>query len=828
MKDMVRSYLAKIAEQTEKFSSCLLAERTIEQQEKSAESLKRNFPARQEKASSPTPPEKGKKRRIPFVALALLLVFTSLCILALVGPSTLVSAARAYVSSSTLHQDASTSLDAATPLANCIETNCFGGPTGSSFTGPLLPNASCGGSTFKNASPVIGTAMCADPKDFLWGNLDITCVYDDNLDRQLTNFNNDLKFTVQGNGFGPWWVNPNPNASPNQNQTTPVAGAPHTPPSASFYNQNTCVNGHQCRSDDASLLDSYDPKNTNPSLTSDDLADKTGGDNVICKNDACANIQTSDYTGVNDGTVCGSGIAYDKLACYWIGGNWYYNPTAYAPDGALEEGTTGGDINVKIPRSDLAARYDDKSIAPMYGLHVAQSGGRGGGFQYVDGTLQTSGSDPYCNTPPNGGGVGHWTCNNGSSGAKIVLVMTVGTGTYDSSSVFQSSPMTVQSIMSGGGWTYPPTWSVMCAGTGQQGGEFPCSDISGAPNISVITKDWLSGNTNVTGAAGDTSGHLVLTYNADTVESPNLQKIFGITLALGYLLIAPTVILIGYQMLWSSWTFKRAGAMEAFGRVILSLVAVGISFTLCEMLIGLANLVSTALAAWHQQLGYPQVLINGNYYQYTLAGDTDSGSFRGVVVPVSRWGCLLNDFVGILESKAVGDIFKNIIPFFGGLAGLASGIADAVEFARRVGEFGMLILSINIFAQVLTRIVLINYYILMGPIIFACWGFPAGIGQKVVGQWFKGFVSLLAVQAVQIFVLTTLPFLIPPLPNLPTDSTFGLLKTLLGQLPSLIVLLATTKVPQLLGSASTKAIGKAGSMTAGAVVAIGGAAYSTV
>jgi hypothetical protein len=235
--------------------------------------------------------------------------------------------------------------------------------------------------------------------------------------------------------------------------------------------------------------------------------------------------------------------------------------------------------------------------------------------------------------------------------------------------------------------------------------------------------------------------------------------------------------------------------------------------------------VTTALVAWHQRMQYPQALISGKYYQYTLPGDNDPSSFRGVVVPVSRWGCLANDFVGILSEKLAGDIASHVVPFFGGVVGLAVGIADAVDFARRIGEFVMLILTINLFTQVVVRIILINYYIVTSPIMFACWGLPRGTGQKIIGQWFKGFVSLLSIQ---VFVLTTLPFLIPTMPALPTDSTFGLITTFLGQLPPLIVLICVVRIPTLLGTGSSKVIAQAGTTTAGAVTALGGAAYKTV
>jgi hypothetical protein len=267
--------------------------------------------------------------------------------------------------------------------------------------------------------------------------------------------------------------------------------------------------------------------------------------------------------------------------------------------------------------------------------------------------------------------------------------------------------------------------------------------------------------------------------------------------------------------------------MEMFARLLLSIVAVGASYELTTMLIGISNMTSQAVVTLHASLGYPDLKLNGNHLTYTLDGEqSDLSSFRGIIVPISRWGCVMNDFASILEDKLLTQGLA-YIPFVGGMASLAKGITDAIKAFKDIGEFIELLLSINLAIQVFVRIALVNYYILTAPIALGCWGLPGTTGQRIVGQWFKGFCSLLFTQALQLVVLTTMPWLLPSIPQLPTD-TLGILYAILSQMPRIIVLLAVIKVPAILGTGATKAIARAGTVGSGAVAAAAGAAYSVV
>ena len=545
---------------------------------------------------------------------------------------------------------------------------------------------------------------------------------------------------------------------------TPIVNSANGP-SAQFYNQDSCLDASTCYSNNASHNDD-----------SGQIHDLIGGNDLVCYNNACIGNSPGNTTPGGD---CGSGVPYDKFGCSPIPNlsGWYYNPTAYNPIGSLEQ------INTNFK----------------------------GGYPFE--VNSDSKVTITCNSS------NQWSCPTGDA---VVLFMDEGDPGALIDPFSLTDPNHIGNII-----IYPPTYEVFCSNTGSNW-FFPCSNIGylssseGKIDEGTIKTDWLSGD----GGVGPGSGHLAVTYLDDTVSQPNVQALFNLMLGLGYVLLTPVLFLIGYQMLWASWTFGRATIMEAFGRLLLSIIALAISWELAGMLIALSNSVNAAVVFLHVHIPYPTTHINNQNLTYTLDGESDPLSYRGIVIPISRWGCVMNDFVKILGTKFASDMAA-FIPFVGGLIKLALGIYDAVDAFKHIGEFLELILSIMLATQIFVRLILINYYILTGPVALACWALPGGVGQKVVSQWFKGFCSLLFVQGVQLFILTTLPLVVPSFPNLPADK-FGIVDIFFAQLPRVIVLLAVVQAPKMVGTGATKAIAQAGKVAGGAVVAVGAAAYQIV
>jgi hypothetical protein len=345
---------------------------------------------------------------------------------------------------------------------------------------------------------------------------------------------------------------------------------------------------------------------------------------------------------------------------------------------------------------------------------------------------------------------------------------------------------------------------------------FPCSDIrspkggASLPSEAVIKKDWLSGD----------KGHFSNTYAADTYKFPQVSMLFGYMEMLAFALIVPSTLLLGSQIMMGASTFRYANALEGLSRIVLGGLAVAASFALVQMLINLENILTTAIVLLHSEQPFPISTISGVPVLYALPGEP-AESYRAIVIPMSRWGCAIDDFVGIFSPTLVRGIASNmpLMHQFVPLAGSAKNMADLIH---RLGEMGLMALSVLLWLQVFARILLLNYYILMAPLAFGCWGLPGGVGQNVVRLWAKGFLAILFVQAIQLFILTTLPLILPSLPqSFLSLGGEGILQTLLLQFPPILTLCLTLMAPTMVGASIGQALGSAGSVTKGIAVAVG-------
>jgi len=100
---------------------------------------------------------------------------------------------------------------------------------------------------------------------------------------------------------------------------------------------------------------------------------------------------------------------------------------------------------------------------------------------------------------------------------------------------------------------------------------------------------------------------------------------------------------------------------------------------------------------------------------------------------------------------------------------------------------------------------------------------PGGLGRQVLRQWMRGFLGVLFIQMCQLFLMTTLPLILPSFPAM-AGAHQGIMHVLLTQLPPLLVLWLTVRVPKIVGISAARAIGMTGVMAGGIVGAVGAAA----
>ncbi len=142
-----------------------------------------------------------------------------------------------------------------------------------------------------------------------------------------------------------------------------------------------------------------------------------------------------------------------------------------------------------------------------------------------------------------------------------------------------------------------------------------------------------------------------------------------------------------------------------------------------------------------------------------------------------------------------------------------------------------LILMLMLFAQLITRIALIDLYIVFSAPCIACWALPGRSGQPVTRMWLQGFLSLTFVQLVQVggLIMAELvmgllynkitPAITASFHGIPLTPGNADIQAFMG----IVVLWFILKMPGLLQAAPMQTVMAGGQMVAGAVGgAIGG------
>jgi hypothetical protein len=121
------------------------------------------------------------------------------------------------------------------------------------------------------------------------------------------------------------------------------------------------------------------------------------------------------------------------------------------------------------------------------------------------------------------------------------------------------------------------------------------------------------------------------------------------------------------------------------------------------------------------------------------------------------------------------------------------------------------VLGAIVYAQMLVRLLLLNFYIVISPLGIACWGLPGRSGQRLTHMWLSGFISLVLVQFLQSVALIITQVMIGAYlgffhKQLGNEINADLLEQVLG----IATLWFTLLIPNLLGTAPMQLLVEAG------------------
>jgi hypothetical protein len=261
----------------------------------------------------------------------------------------------------------------------------------------------------------------------------------------------------------------------------------------------------------------------------------------------------------------------------------------------------------------------------------------------------------------------------------------------------------------------------------------------------------------------------------------------GIALAL---LVLPFA-LAGYQLLLGMSSKNHASAIEALARVVLIALAVGLSYFVLSELINIENALAQFL------------------FTHITVSTYDA-------MPSANWQNCIHQFVINIFNL---NVYTNLQ--------LSQQLTTA-EYAQDVTGSTLLLienlpnyiltlLSVILTIQLILRLVLLNFHIIMSPLVIICGALPGQIGPNAARHWAQGFLALLAVQILQLLVLLLGSSLI----NLPTAlMTSGWAGTLFTELLRFVVMLITLNMPRLFNVSATTMIANVSSSIGGAMSSV--------
>jgi hypothetical protein len=237
------------------------------------------------------------------------------------------------------------------------------------------------------------------------------------------------------------------------------------------------------------------------------------------------------------------------------------------------------------------------------------------------------------------------------------------------------------------------------------------------------------------------NGSLGWLFNIPTALTTNCAEVHNILIAVegaAWLALVPIIMLLGFSVM-AKWS--GAGYADAVQQLpTLVLTAVGIA--MCWFIVG-------------QIVDFGNTLMQGLWYEISNAG-ISIGDVTDFVMPAGVWEewlvylavLLISMFViqALAPAAVLGNVYGSfiVLAIDATLAGLLLG--DAPRFV-------LLGFSMALGAEIVVRIVLIDFYIILSPLVMLAFIIPGQSGVGFARDWILGFLSLIASQLAQVVVL---------------------------------------------------------------------------
>jgi hypothetical protein len=285
---------------------------------------------------------------------------------------------------------------------------------------------------------------------------------------------------------------------------------------------------------------------------------------------------------------------------------------------------------------------------------------------------------------------------------------------------------------------------------------------------------------------------IVLQFPATlTTDNPVVQAALGAVQVIAFACITPLIVLIGLNVMNGAITMRFADGIQALSRLVPVAVGIGFSLTLVQFLFSLEAALTQVFTSFFGNMDMSSVILPTSSWFGTLVmfltlglALTVAKSFAPLLISVLGTGITVGVFIAV---AAEGAIYSVLI----------------IEIPRLI----LVIFAMGLCVQILMRIVLVNFYIIMSPLAIVASLLPGRSGVGFTRDWILGFLSLLASQFAQVVVLLLGLVLL----NVVKDNT------LVRELIKYGTLTLMLRVPSLFRSSATGLAAQIGPSVAGAV-----------
>jgi hypothetical protein len=251
--------------------------------------------------------------------------------------------------------------------------------------------------------------------------------------------------------------------------------------------------------------------------------------------------------------------------------------------------------------------------------------------------------------------------------------------------------------------------------------------IPSCPTYAPDAADFMTGN----------NGIVFQFPAALTTDNTVVQTALGIVQVIAFACIAPLIVLIGLNVISGAITTRFANGIEALSRLVPAGIGIGFSLELVRFVFNLESALSQTFKSVFTNVDVASVILPTNTWQSTLI-------------------LFLSLGIGLVIAKSFAPLLVEVLGSgitFGVFIAVAAEAGIYTALLLEIPKLILVIFSMVLCVQILMRIVLVNFYIIMSPLAIVASILPGREGASFTRNWVMGFLSLVASQFAQVAVL---------------------------------------------------------------------------